>query len=105
MVARLTAHGGTRVAAHDPYWDEHGATLAAPDGYRLVLCSHTWEQARGLRALDGVGLGSPCAGRGGPGVSVRWTGWARGLRALDGVGPGSPCAGRGRSAVSVRWTG
>ncbi|MFF2568519.1 VOC family protein [Streptomyces sp. NPDC058084] len=43
LVDRLTAHGGTRVAAHNPYWDEHGVTVADPDGYRLVLCSRTWE--------------------------------------------------------------
>ncbi|GGT21339.1 MULTISPECIES: VOC family protein [Streptomyces] len=42
LVERLTAHGGTRVQAHNPYWDEHGVTCADPDGYRLVLCSRTW---------------------------------------------------------------
>ncbi|MBC3843083.1 VOC family protein [Streptacidiphilus sp. 4-A2] len=30
------------VAAHNPYWDVHGVTVADPDGYRLVLCSRTW---------------------------------------------------------------
>ncbi|MFH9609145.1 VOC family protein [Streptomyces sp. NPDC017448] len=42
LIHRLTAAGGTRVPAHNPYWDEHGATVADPDGYRLVLCSRTW---------------------------------------------------------------
>ncbi|MGW2014260.1 VOC family protein [Streptomyces sp. NPDC001927] len=42
LIDRLTAAGGTRVAAHNPYWDEHGVTIADPDGYRLVLCSRTW---------------------------------------------------------------
>lgn len=43
LVARLVAHGGTRVAAHNPYWDTWGTTVADPDGYRLVLCSRTWD--------------------------------------------------------------
>lgn len=34
--------GGTRVAAHNPYWDEYGVTVEDPDGYQLVLCSRTW---------------------------------------------------------------
>ena len=42
LVERLVATGGTRVPAHNPYWDEHGVTIADPDGYRLVLCSRTW---------------------------------------------------------------
>ncbi len=42
LVARLEEAGGTRVASHNPYWDEHGVTIADPDGYRLVLCSRTW---------------------------------------------------------------
>ena len=42
LVDRLVAGGGTRVRAHNPYWDEHGVTIADPDGYRLVLCSRTW---------------------------------------------------------------
>ncbi|MBV1854669.1 VOC family protein [Catellatospora tritici] len=42
LVDRLTAAGGTRVRAHNPYWDEHGVTIADPDGYRLVLCVRTW---------------------------------------------------------------
>ncbi|WP_371495968.1 VOC family protein [Kitasatospora sp. NBC_00374] len=42
LVTRLVAAGGTRVPAHNPYWDEHGVTVADPDGYRLVLCSRSW---------------------------------------------------------------
>ncbi|MFV0126885.1 VOC family protein [Streptomyces sp. HMX112] len=42
LVERLVAAGGTRVPAHNPYWDEYGVTVADPDGYRLVLCSRTW---------------------------------------------------------------
>jgi YycE-like protein len=43
QVARLIAAGGTRVASHNPYWDEYGVTVADPDGYRLVLCSRGWQ--------------------------------------------------------------
>ncbi|MFH9724820.1 VOC family protein [Streptomyces sp. NPDC017254] len=43
QVERLLAAGGTRVAAHNPYWDEYGVTVTDPDGYQLVLCSRTWE--------------------------------------------------------------
>ncbi|MFC9330666.1 VOC family protein [Kitasatospora sp. NPDC057015] len=42
LVERLTASGGTRVTAHNPYWEEFGVTVADPDGYRLVLCSRNW---------------------------------------------------------------
>lgn len=42
LVRRLVEHGGTRVAAHNPYWDEWGVTVQDPDGYGLVLCSRTW---------------------------------------------------------------
>ncbi|ROQ31245.1 catechol 2,3-dioxygenase-like lactoylglutathione lyase family enzyme [Streptomyces sp. PanSC19] len=42
QVERLLAAGGTRVSAHNPYWDEWGVTIADPDGYRLVLCSRSW---------------------------------------------------------------
>ncbi|RKE19732.1 VOC family protein [Streptomyces sp. TLI_171] len=42
LVERLVAAGGRRVAAHNPYWDEHGVTVQDPDGYLLVLCSRTW---------------------------------------------------------------
>ncbi|MFJ7135577.1 VOC family protein [Streptomyces fungicidicus] len=42
LAERLVAAGGTRVPSHNPYWDEHGVTVADPDGYRLVLCSRVW---------------------------------------------------------------
>ncbi len=42
LVQRLLAAGGTRVPAHNPYWEQHGVTVADPDGYRLVLCSRHW---------------------------------------------------------------
>ncbi|MET9610811.1 VOC family protein [Streptomyces sp. NPDC006512] len=42
LVRRLIDCGGTRVASHNPYWDEYGVTVMDPDGYRLVLCSRTW---------------------------------------------------------------
>ena len=42
LVDRLLAAGGTRVAAHNPYWEEHGVTVTDPDGYRLVLCTRAW---------------------------------------------------------------
>ncbi|WP_405362295.1 VOC family protein [Kitasatospora sp. NBC_00085] len=42
LVARLEVTGGTRVPAHNPYWDEFGVTVSDPDGYRLVLCTRTW---------------------------------------------------------------
>ncbi|MGF1430519.1 VOC family protein [Kitasatospora sp. LaBMicrA B282] len=42
LVDRLVAAGGTRVPAHNPYWDEYGVTVADPDGYRLVLCVRRW---------------------------------------------------------------
>ncbi|WP_037607058.1 VOC family protein [Streptacidiphilus rugosus] len=42
LIDRLLAAGGTRVPAHNPYWDVHGVTVADPDGYRLVLCSRSW---------------------------------------------------------------
>ncbi|MER7949854.1 VOC family protein [Streptomyces sp. NPDC096079] len=42
QVERLLVAGGTRVPAHNPYWDEWGVTVADPDGYRLVLCSRSW---------------------------------------------------------------
>ncbi|WP_406278150.1 VOC family protein [Embleya sp. NBC_00896] len=43
LIERLVAAGGTRVAAHNPYWDEWGVTVADPDGYRLVLSTRTWD--------------------------------------------------------------
>lgn len=42
QVERLLAAGGTRVTAHNPYWDRYGVTIADPDGYRLVLCTRSW---------------------------------------------------------------
>ena len=42
-VERLVAHGGTRVMSPNPYWERWGATVADPDGYRLVLSHRTWE--------------------------------------------------------------
>ncbi|MDT0342225.1 VOC family protein [Streptomyces litchfieldiae] len=42
LVDRLVAHGGTRVPAHNPYWDTWGVTLTDPDGYRLVLSTRDW---------------------------------------------------------------
>ncbi|MCX4751674.1 VOC family protein [Kitasatospora sp. NBC_01287] len=42
LVDRLLAAGGTRVPAHNPYWDEFGVTVTDPDGYRLVLCARRW---------------------------------------------------------------
>ncbi|GAA2747076.1 VOC family protein [Kitasatospora cinereorecta] len=42
LVDRLIAAGGTRVPAHNAYWDQYGVTVADPDGYRLVLCSRSW---------------------------------------------------------------
>ncbi len=42
LVARLEAAGGSRVRSHNPYGEEHGVTVADPDGYRPVLCSRVW---------------------------------------------------------------
>lgn len=42
LVRRLITHGGQQVPSNNPYWDEHGVTIADPDGYRLVLCARTW---------------------------------------------------------------
>ncbi|MGW7070846.1 VOC family protein [Streptomyces sp. NPDC054855] len=42
LVARLEEHGGTRVQSPNPYWNEWGATVEDPDGYRLVLCTRAW---------------------------------------------------------------
>jgi catechol 2,3-dioxygenase-like lactoylglutathione lyase family enzyme len=42
LLARLEAHGGRRVPAHNPYWDAWGVTVEDPDGYRLVLCRRSW---------------------------------------------------------------
>ncbi|WP_433349118.1 VOC family protein [Microtetraspora malaysiensis] len=45
LVERLERHGGARVAAHNPYWDEWGVTLQDPDGYRLVLSTRSWSNS------------------------------------------------------------
>ncbi|MCQ8827724.1 VOC family protein [Streptomyces malaysiensis] len=45
LVARLTQHGGTRVASPNPYWNEWGVTIEDPDGYRLVLCRRDWSNS------------------------------------------------------------
>ncbi|MFF8634518.1 VOC family protein [Streptomyces pilosus] len=42
LVDRPVAAGGTRVPAHNPYGEEHGVTVADPDGHRLVLSSRLW---------------------------------------------------------------
>jgi hypothetical protein len=41
-VERAVRSGGTIVAAHNPYWDRYGVTIADPDGYRTVLASRSW---------------------------------------------------------------
>lgn len=50
LVARLERRGGTRVAAHNPYWDAWGVTVEDPDGYRLVLSTRDWNNAEALAA-------------------------------------------------------
>ncbi|MFB6538345.1 VOC family protein [Streptomyces noursei] len=50
LVARLERCGGTRVAAHNPYWDAWGVTVEDPDGYRLVLSTRDWNNAEALAA-------------------------------------------------------
>ena len=45
LVERLQQHGGTRVPAHNPYWDTWGVTVQDPDGYLLVLCSRSWSNS------------------------------------------------------------
>ncbi|MET9615504.1 VOC family protein [Kitasatospora indigofera] len=45
LVERLERHGGTRVPAHNPYWDEWGVTLRDPDGHLLVLSSRGWSNS------------------------------------------------------------
>ena len=42
-IERLVAFGGTRVTSPNPYWERWGATVADPDGYRLVLSHRTWK--------------------------------------------------------------
>ncbi|MFE6689759.1 VOC family protein [Streptomyces sp. NPDC057743] len=50
LVARLERRGGTRVPAHNAYWDAWGVTIEDPDGYCLVLCTRDWNNARVLGA-------------------------------------------------------
>ncbi|QMU77555.1 VOC family protein [Streptacidiphilus sp. PB12-B1b] len=45
LVERLEQHGGRRVAAHNPYWDQWGVTVQDPDGYRLVLSTRSWSNS------------------------------------------------------------
>jgi hypothetical protein len=45
LLDRIEAHGGTRVPAHNPYWDRWGVTFADPDGYRLVVSRRSWSNA------------------------------------------------------------
>lgn len=45
LIERLIAAGGTRVTAHNPYWERWGVTIEDPDGYRLVLCERGWSNA------------------------------------------------------------
>ena len=42
LIARIERAGGTRVAARNPYWDEHGVMFSDPDGYLLVLSTRSW---------------------------------------------------------------
>ena len=42
LVARICAHGGSRVSARNPYWDQWGVTIEDPDSYRLVLSPRDW---------------------------------------------------------------
>jgi catechol 2,3-dioxygenase-like lactoylglutathione lyase family enzyme len=45
FVARLEAAGGTRVD-QGPYWNRWGVSVRDPDGYRLVLSSREWSNAK-----------------------------------------------------------
>lgn len=49
LIARIEDHGGARVAAHNPYWDEWGVSFTGPDGYHLVLSARRWDNAEALR--------------------------------------------------------
>lgn len=42
LLDRITAAGGRRVAARNPYWDRWGVTVADPDEHLLVLSERTW---------------------------------------------------------------
>jgi hypothetical protein len=43
LVQRLVDNGGSQVPARNPYWNRWGVTVLDPDGYRVVLCSRTWD--------------------------------------------------------------
>src|SRR5689334_19679078 len=43
--AALARAGVEPVASANPYWDEHGVTLADPDGFRVVLVPAAWPAA------------------------------------------------------------
>jgi catechol 2,3-dioxygenase-like lactoylglutathione lyase family enzyme len=38
--------GDQSVEAVNPYWNEHGVTLADPDGFRVVLVPEPWSDSR-----------------------------------------------------------
>jgi len=42
VITRIERAGGSRVAARNPYWDEHGVTFTDADGYLLVLSTRSW---------------------------------------------------------------
>jgi catechol 2,3-dioxygenase-like lactoylglutathione lyase family enzyme len=42
ILARVTAAGGRRTRAKNPYWDRCGVTFVDPDGYLLNLCERNW---------------------------------------------------------------
>jgi catechol 2,3-dioxygenase-like lactoylglutathione lyase family enzyme len=48
IVARIDAEP---VAAANPYWEEHGVTLEAPDGFRIVLVPEHWNPQPPSRGL------------------------------------------------------
>ncbi|WP_343317390.1 VOC family protein [Arthrobacter sp. TMP15] len=41
-ISRIEHAGGVRVAARNPYWDQHGMTFTDVDGYLLVLVTRSW---------------------------------------------------------------
>jgi catechol 2,3-dioxygenase-like lactoylglutathione lyase family enzyme len=38
----LRRSGATPVTSANPYWDQHGVTVADPDGFRVVLVDASW---------------------------------------------------------------
>lgn len=44
LMSRIERSAGRRVAAKNPYWDQHGTTFEDPDGYRLVLSIREWSE-------------------------------------------------------------